>query len=162
MDIFEQFHHRKYLNYTVWEANYTKMFEEVQYLTQIMYEKIPTYYFYHKQSRRLITVKIEGCNAMRLYEQHPSQPPAAETIKKLVFALGVKIESIKVYLFQNNNYYTYVTVKTSGDSVDINASFIDAIELAGLADSPILFEKEIIKECGFKVTRRMIEKALLG
>jgi len=138
------------------------MFEEVHYLTHILYEQIPTYYFYHKQSRTLIPVKVENPNALRLYEQHPSQPPAAETFKKLTFALGVKIESVKVYLFQNNNYYTYVTVRAAEDVVDINTSFIDAISLAELVKSPIFFEKGIIRECGFRVTKRMIEKALLG
>jgi hypothetical protein len=55
-----------------------------------------------------------------------------------------------------------VTVRVAGEPVDINASFIDAITLAELVNSPILFERGLIRECGFRVTRKMIEKALIG
>jgi bifunctional DNase/RNase len=96
-----------------------------------------------------------------LFEPHPSQPQAAETIKKLIYALGVKAECIKIYLFQNNYFYTYMTVKVKDEEIDINVSFVDAIKLASSANLPILFEKSVIKECGFKVTKKMIEKALL-
>jgi bifunctional DNase/RNase len=137
------------------------MFEKVQYLSHIIYDNTPTHYFYHKQSKTLIPVKIENQRASHLFEPHPSQPQAAETLKKLVYALGVKVESVKVYLFQDNNFYTYVTVKGKNEEIDINTSFIDAIELAFLVNSPILFEKSVIKECGFKVSKKMIEKALL-
>lgn len=138
------------------------MFEKVQYLTYTINSNIPTFYFYHKQSKTLIPVKVDERSAARLSEIHPSQPNAAETLKKMVYALGVKVESIKIYLFQDNYFYTYVTIKGTGEEIDINASLTDAINLASLVDSPILFEKNVIKECGFKVTKKMIEKALIG
>jgi bifunctional DNase/RNase len=138
------------------------MFEKVQYLSHTIYDNAPTHYFYHRQSKTLIPVKVENQGVSHLFEPHPSQPQAAETIKKLVYALGIKVESVKIYLFQDNNFYTYVTVRGKDEEIDINVSFIDAIKLASLVDSPILFEKSVIKECGFKVTKKMIEKALLN
>lgn len=138
------------------------MFEKVQYLSRTIYDNIPTHYFYHKQSKTLIPVKVEHQGTSYLFEPHPSQPQAAETIKKLIYALGIKAECIKIYLFQDNYFYTYITVKGKDEEIDINVSFVDAIKLASLSDLPIYFEKSVIKECGFKVTKKMIEKALLG
>lgn len=138
------------------------IFEEVEYLTQIIYEGTPTYYFFHKKSKTLIPVNVDSVNSLRLCDKHPSQPDTAETYKKLILAMGVKVQSIKVYLYQNNNYYTYVSVKGTGEEIDINASFIDAISLAKILGSPILFAKDIIKNCGFRITKKMIEKALLS
>ena len=138
------------------------MFEKVQYLTHTIYGNIPTHYFYHKQSKTLIPVKIENQTVSHLLEPHPSQPQTAETLKKLVYALGVRVECIKIYLFQDNNFYTYLSVKGKEEEIDISVSFSDAIKLALLINSPILFEKTIIKECGFKVTKKKIEKALLS
>jgi bifunctional DNase/RNase len=138
------------------------MFEKVQYLTHTVYNNIPTHYFYHKESKTLIPVKIENQTVSHLLEPHPSQPQTAETLKKLVFALGVRVQCIKIYLFQDNNFYTYISVKGKEQEVDINMSFSDAIKLALLINSPILFEKTVIKECGFRVTKKMIEKSLLS
>jgi len=138
------------------------MFEEVRYISCIINERTPTYYFYHKQSRRLIPIKSEEQKLLKLFEDnHPSCPSPAETLKKVIFAIGAEVLSIKVYLFQDSIYYTYVTIKNSSGEVDINTSFTEAMSLAELIKPPILFEKNIIKECGFKVTKKMIEKALL-
>ena len=138
------------------------MFEKVQYLSRTIYDNIPTHYFYHRKSKTLIPVKVENQGTSYLFEPHPSQPQAAETIKKLIYALDIKVECIKIYLFRDNYFYTYITVKGQHEEIDINVSFADAIKLASLSDLPIFFEKSVIKECGFKVTKKMIEKSLLG
>ena len=138
------------------------MFEEVQYLTHTIYNNTPTHYFYHKQSKTLIPIKIESQSISYLLEPHPSQPQTAETLKKLIYAIGMKVECVKIYLYQDNNFYTYLGVKGKEEEIDINVSFSDAIKLALLINSPILFEKTVIKECGFKVTKKKIEKALLS
>ena len=136
-------------------------FEEVKYLSQIFYEGIPTYYFFHKKSKTLIPVCLAKTGADRLYDKHPSQPDSTETFKKLVLSLGIKVLCVKVYLYQEGNFYTYLCVKNSEEEIDINTSFIDALSLGKTLGSPIFFAEEVIKSCGFKVTKRMIEKALL-
>jgi bifunctional DNase/RNase len=139
------------------------MFEEVTYISCILNERTPTHYFYHKQTKTLIPVKVEEAKSLKLFEEgNPGQPSSVETLKKVIYATGAEVKSIKVYLFQDSVYYTYVSIKSSEKEFDINTNFSEAISLAGLVKSPILFEKNIIKECGFRVTKKMIEKALLS
>ena len=139
------------------------MFEEVTYISCIANGKTSTYYFYHKKTKTLVPIQLdEQHTSLRLRETHPGIPPASETLRKVISAVGAKVLNVKIYLFQDSVFYTYITITNGAEEIEINANFMESMTIAEQIKSPILFEKNVIKECGFKVTKRMIEKALLG
>ena len=139
------------------------MFEEVTYISCVLDGKISTFYFYHKTSRTLIPVKMdENQTSLRLREVHSNLPTPISTLKKIVYAVGADIQSIKVYLFQDSVFYTYITVKSGSGDIEVNAGFLESMILAEELKTKILFEKNIIKECGIKITKKMIEKSLVA
>ncbi len=138
------------------------MFEKVEFLINLINDNGEVYYFFHKASKTLLPLEISLPHSLAVHDVHPSQPSTCDTLRKTLFSLGVKIKCIKIYLYQEENYYTYLSLQKGKVSVDINASLSDAIKLREAFQIPVLVEKNILEECGLKVTGELIEQALLG
>jgi bifunctional DNase/RNase len=136
------------------------MFERVEYLTNVTSENIPTYYFFHKKSKTLLPIKVELLSTSMVKDAHPSQPNTLDTVKKIIFAIGIKIENIKIYLYQDGYFYSHLSVISSSGEMEINCSISDALFLALSSNSPILVEKNILRDCGIKVTQKLIKESL--
>jgi len=138
------------------------MFEKVDFLINIINGGGNIFYFYHKARKILLPLEAALNLSSRIRDSHPSQPSTQDTFKKTLFSLKAKIKYIKIYLYQEGNYYTYLSLLKNDSYVDINSSFIDAMELMQTFNIPVLVEKNILQECGFKVTKELIEKALVN
>lgn len=132
------------------------MYKPVKFITKIPYQDFFTYYLFCKPTKVLLPIEITNDKAST------GDPSVYNTVKRLICGLGAKIKFIKIYRFDQEVYYTYLTLERDRQTFDINVSFKDAIEIAKESRSPIYIKEEIINQCGIEITKEIIEKALAG
>ena len=138
------------------------MFEEVKYLIHIDQKAYTTYYLFQKTDKILLPIQIPTHQYYRLCDFQPNQPDTLDTLKTAIFSLDGQVVNIKIYLYLDRCYYSYISIEKNGQTMEINSGLYDAINLAVSLKAPILIEKNILKECGYKITKKMIEQVLLG
>jgi bifunctional DNase/RNase len=90
-----------------------------------------------------------------------TKPQTPDTIRRILAAFGINIMNAKIYLQRDDVFYTYLTLSNCEKICEINLSFLDAINFTQDTNAPILIESEILDECGIKVTKQMLEEALI-
>jgi bifunctional DNase/RNase len=147
------------------------MYKPVKLITKIPYQDYSTYYLFNKADKVLIPVEIDKRT------QSSAVPSIYSTLRRVVKALGYSFLYTRIYKQSQGVFYTYLSLgKSKGgcnrldmldtklsdtnDTLDINISFRDGIELAKETNTPIYIKEEIIKEMGIEVTKELVEKAL--
>jgi bifunctional DNase/RNase len=129
------------------------MYKPVKFITKIPYNFISTYYLFHKEKQILLPIEI--LNQDKCYI-----PSIYNTVKRLLNAAEVSVTALKVYKFSNDTFYTYLSIKKRGSTLDINIDFKDGIEISKETSCPIFIEEGVLKSCGIKITKDMVVKAL--
>ena len=127
------------------------MYKPIKFVTKINYKDFSTYYLYCKSLKTLLPVETS--------EERPF-PSGANTIKRLVFALGGEIKCLKIYRCDENNFYTYINIEKSGSVFDVNISFKDGIDVVRDSCIPIYAEEKVLSNFGFEITKELVKKAL--
>jgi bifunctional DNase/RNase len=132
------------------------MFKKIKYLTTINNTGFFTSYFFDKESKSVLP--------METFKQasSPTQPKTSNTIRRILVASGINVQAIKIYLYKDDTFYTYITIKKDDRCYDINAGFLDAVKIGQEFNAPIYTTEKVIKDCGIKVTKELIEKSLVG
>lgn len=133
------------------------MYKQVKFITNIPYKDSSTYYLFNKSKNTLIPIEISK------ESNEDATPSLYNSMKRLVYALGYSFLCLKIYKFDQNIFYTYLSIYKNGNSesvMDINIGFSDGIEISKETSIPIYINEEIIKQVGFVVTRKLVEKAL--
>ena len=132
------------------------MYKKINYLTTIAKKRSLTSYFFHKASSRVLPVET---SVPRL-NTSKATPSVYNTIKRMLVATGAMVSSIKLYLYRDGIFYTYITLRMQSNEYDINSCFIDALYISRLFNAPIYARDQVIRCCGIKVTKEQIEQAL--
>ncbi|MBU0535147.1 bifunctional nuclease family protein [Patescibacteria group bacterium] len=127
------------------------MYKPIKFVTKINYKDFSTYYLYCKPLKTLLPVETS--------EDKPF-PSSTNTLKRLINALGGKIKYLKIYRYDQSNFYTYLNVEKSGSSYDVNISFKDGMDVVRDSCIPIYAEEKILTNFGFEVTEELVKKAL--
>jgi len=130
------------------------MFKRVDYITKVTYPNITTYYLFHKEESILLPVEVFNYNPQYTF------PDSRIIISTILNTLNAVYTETLIYLHQDDKYYCYLKIKNENKTYEINANFIDAIELAVYEQKPILILSEILEQQGFKVTKNMVMNAL--
>ena len=134
-----------------------KMLQKIKYLTTINNDKFLTSYFFHKASSTVLPVEIKNNN----YSAGVT-PNIYNTIQRIFSLLNINVAGIKLYLYRDGLYYTYITLHVNENEYDINSNFSDALKIGKLFDAPIYASDQILNYCGIKITKEMIEKNLVS
>ncbi|MFH1899539.1 MAG: hypothetical protein ABIJ82_03700 [Patescibacteria group bacterium] len=127
------------------------MYKPIKFVTKINYKDFSTYYLYCKPLKTLLPVETS--------EDKPF-PSSTNTLKRLINALGGKIKYLKIYRYDQSNFYTYLNVEKSGSSYDVNISFKDGMDVVRDSCIPIYADEKILTNFGFEVTEELVKKAL--
>ena len=82
------------------------MYKPVKFITEIPYKDFSTYYLFNKRSK--ILVPIETCNS-KGYDF--GVPSIYNTIKRIIKGTGFSILGVKIYHYDGNIFYTYLSIK---------------------------------------------------
>lgn len=126
------------------------MFKSIKYLTTIDTSISTISYFYSESHNTILPVELKQPDCI----SHES------TLKQILDFFKCELIAVKIYLYQDERFYTYLTIKSQNKTYDINSNPKEAIKLCNKYNVPILVENRILKECGIFVTKAMIEQAL--
>jgi bifunctional DNase/RNase len=128
------------------------MFRPIEFLTNITDDQQSTTYLMYKADKILLPIQIKVQEEyLNLYD----------TLKRIVLSLGATVSAIKIYLYQDDTYYAYITLKTADKILDINTNIETALASAQMFCAQILIEESVLDECGLKVTLDMLNEALV-
>lgn len=133
------------------------MYKPVKFITNIPYKDFCTYYLFNKSKKILIPIEINKEEGIK------ATPTIYNSIKRLVYTLGYSFLCLKIYKFDQNIFYTYLSIYKNdnlSNVMDLNIGFADGIELSKETSIPIYINEEIIRHVGIVVTRKLVEKAL--
>ena len=105
-------------------------------------------YFYSRETKTLLPIETSN------YTKQQSN--IFGTLK----SIKDEILNVSIYYYLENTFYTYVSIFKDNEIYEINLSFPDAMKISENLNTPIFVEDSILEECGFKVTKEMIEAAL--
>jgi bifunctional DNase/RNase len=133
------------------------MYKPVNFITNIPYKDFCTYYLFNKSKKVLIPIEVDKETSSKV------TPSIYNSMKRLVYALGYSFLCLKIYKYDQNIFYTYLSIYKKdnlSEEVDLNIGFTDGIEISKEIGIPIYISEEIIRKVGIVVTRRLVEKAL--
>ncbi len=140
------------------------MYKPVKFITDIPYKGYSTYYLFNKSRKILIPIEIDK------EESKKYTPTIYNSIKRLIYALGYSCLCLKIYEYDQNIFYTYLSIYKNRTSreiskdvdkvMDLNISFEDGIKITKEINIPIYINEEIIRRVGIVVTKKLVEKAL--
>jgi bifunctional DNase/RNase len=122
---------------------------------KIIYESINensiTTYLYDPQDKILLPIEttVERNNNWEYF------------VRTLMKISKLKIKQIEIYLFQDNTYYSYVTISSSkGIDYKINLTISNSIGLVLALNVPLLIKTNILYEQGIKISQDIILNSL--
>lgn len=127
------------------------MYKPIKFITKIVYRDFSTYYLYCRDIKTLLPIE---------YGENSVFPSALDTLKRVIFALGGKLNHLKIYKYRQDNFYTYLNLGKDEKKLDISVGFKDGIDIAREFKLPIYVKEEIIKEVGVEITKELVQKAL--
>jgi bifunctional DNase/RNase len=133
------------------------MYKPVKFITNIPYKDFITYYLFNKSKKILIPIEIDK----EINKKYT--PTIYNSMKRLIYALDYSCLCLKIYKYDQNIFYTYLSLYKNnemGNVMDLNISFADGIEITKETNIPIYINEEIIRQVGIVVTRKLVEKAL--
>ncbi len=131
------------------------MYKSVKFITSIKGSEFSTYYLFCSSSRTLLPINIENDG-----ENEKTAPTIYNSIKRILFGVGIKVLDIKIYYECDDIFYSYLTVSKDKKKLDINIGFKDAINIAMEIPVPIYVEKSVMDKSGIRITKSMIQEAL--
>ena len=141
------------------------MLKNIYLLTIIPNPDRYTVYFLRKKELIIlpVTIPYKGVDIIlstnEMCKDH--DPDLFNTTKRIIGSLGARITGIKIYMYKENTFYTYICIENRGKEYDINSDFADALILAIRCNTTILVEEKVLNECGIKVTKELLERSLI-
>ncbi len=129
------------------------MYKEAKYITTIPGDAKKTAYFLCKNTKVLVPMELRD-------ESNVAYPDLCTIFRHILTTLKAEVVSSKIYKFQDNTFYSYLTLRQGRKFTDINIPPIVALKVCKMFNVPVFINEKIIKDLGFCVTRRMIENAL--
>jgi len=126
------------------------MLRKTELLTKIADRIQTTYYLFDKEKKTLLPI----------VSPDKKDPSAHNTILKILKAFNSEILSIRISHIRKETYHVYVNVEFNGKLIEINADVSDALTLAQLKKVPIFLDESLLKKCGIKITRKLLEETL--
>lgn len=121
-----------------------------------------TIYFFNEKTNHLLPINIATKKVENALQKNKLiKPNTYNTVKRIINALGGKINKITIYHHQEKTFYTYIQIAKQDETYEINASLEDALGLALETKAPVTIENHVLEVCGFTVTKEMIKEALV-
>ncbi len=114
-----------------------------------------TIYFYSFSTKTLLPITVN-----HKYFLESRYPGVHDTLYRVLKAMGADLVSVKIYLFKDSKFYTYLSIFRNNRCYEINCSFEDALEISKISRCRILAKSTILEKQGIKVTSELIKKAL--
>jgi bifunctional DNase/RNase len=97
----------------------------------------------------------------KLKGSDPPRPMTHDLLQSLVDLVGASVLRVAVTELRDNTYYATITLRISGEDVDIDSRPSDAIALAVRADAPIFAAEEVIEESAVEAERPPSEQQVV-
>ena len=124
-------------------------------------EQDSTVYLFNKEQCILLPIKMTNESAQTILDAHAKhlevRPSVHNTLIRTVRALRAEIDSILIYAYQDNIFYSYIRVKNKKEFMEIDARPSDAISIALRHRVPVLVNKKVCEIVGVKVTRELLK-----
>jgi len=131
------------------------MYKSVKYLAKVENGVFYTHYLYEPLEKIVLPIET-------LPIQHNENPNILDTLKRIVNSLESNLVGIKIFLYSEEKYYTYLSISAQGQILDIYIDIGNALEIAKTSNILISIENAILKENGIKVTKKLLEKVFAG
>ncbi len=117
-----------------------------------------TFYFFCKKLKVLLPIVISSIvnNECKNFENANIYNTYLRTLR----ALDAKIYGIRIYLYQNDVFYTYLCLYTSSNRFEINCNISDALKLLLQTGCPVFTTYKVLENGGIKVTKQLVSSAL--
>lgn len=123
-----------------------------------------TVYMYSSSDKILIPISTGKweCGAILIAKEKKlfPRPHIHNTFLRTIYALKAKIFGCIVYKVIDDVFYAYIRLLKDNEIVDIDARVTDAMCIALLTSTPILFSAEVVSMCGIKITKELIQDSL--
>ncbi len=129
------------------------MYKEAKYITTICEKDKKTTYLLCRNPQTLIPLELKD-------EATCAYPNFKTLCTHILNALKAKVVCAKIYRYQDEIFYSYITLKQNGNSIDVNAPPIVALKACQIFGAPLLVNEAIVNGLGFRITKQMIEEAL--
>lgn len=119
---------------------------------------ISTFYFFCKDLKILLPVTVTENDKIRFtnFEKANIYNTYLRTLK----ALNAKIYGISIYLYRNNDFYTYLHLRTKSGRYEINCNISDTLGIYLHTKCPIFTTSKVLENGGIKVTKKLVASAL--
>ncbi len=117
-----------------------------------------TLYLFESQSQTLLPIKLSNkYHTFLLRDSDDITPSIYNTTNRILAAAGLSIECVKIYLSQFGVYYTYVSIKTTAQLLDINITLEDAFKMVDIYSTPLYINVNILIDEGIKITKELLK-----
>ena len=124
-------------------------------------EQDSTVYLFNKEQGILLPIKMHTFSATHILDAHARpiepRPHVHNTIIRIISALRAEIDSILIYSYQDNIFYSYIRLRRETDFMDIDARPSDAISIALRHKVPVFVKKDVCESAGIKVTKELLK-----
>ncbi|HOD01252.1 MAG TPA: DUF151 domain-containing protein [bacterium] len=131
------------------------MYKPVKFITEVPYLQSSTFYLFCKPLKILLPIET-GCECI----QTQTVPSVYNSVRRIIEGIGAKALYLKIYLYCENVFYAYLTIKNGKETFDINVGLKDGIKMAREMKIPIYVRDQILENNGIKITKDLVMKAL--
>ena len=131
------------------------MYKSIKYLAKVENGVFYTHYLYEPLEKMVLPIET-------LPVEHNENPNILDTLKRVVNSLESNLIGIKIFLYSEERYYTYLSISSQGQILDIHTDIGNALEIAKTNNILISVENTILKENGIKVTKELLEEVFAG
>ena len=131
------------------------MYKPIKFIAEVPNINFSTFYLFCKQLNILIPIEISDYS-----KSLTACPSVYDSIKRIIYGTGYSVDALKIYRYEYNTYYSYITIKKGNDRRDINISLKDGLNITKETMSPIYIDNNILKTSGILINKDMILEAL--
>ncbi|GIW69399.1 MAG: hypothetical protein KatS3mg101_0146 [Patescibacteria group bacterium] len=129
------------------------MYKKAKYITTISEKDKKITYLLCKNPQTLVPLELKD-------ESNFAYPDFKTLCNHILNALKTRVVCAKIYRYQDDVFYSYITFKRNGICVDVNAHPVVALKMCKIFGAPVLINEQIVKILGLKITRQMVQRAL--
>jgi len=123
-----------------------------------------TVYLFNKEQRILLPIKMPPPSAVTILNARETpneiRPHIHNTAIRIIKALKAEVDSITIYAYQEEIFYSYIKIRRGGNCLEIDARPSDAISIALRQDVPVFVNESVYERVGIKVTKELLRNSI--